>query len=92
MGCGTVFEVSGAGTPLSENPQTSDFNADGRSDILWQNTNGQAAIWLMNGTTPTTEALVGAESRHELADGRGRRFLWQPVLGHPVAEHRRRKS
>ena len=48
-GCGSVFKLSGAGTPLSENPQTADFNADGKSDILWQNTNGQAAIWLMNG-------------------------------------------
>ena len=60
FGCGSVFELSGAGTPLSENPQTSDFNADGKSDILWQNSDGQAAIWLMNGTTPTAEALVGA--------------------------------
>ena len=30
---------------------TSDFNGDGHSDILWQNTNGQTAIWEMNGTT-----------------------------------------
>ena len=30
---------------------TGDFNGDGHSDILWQNTsNGQAAIWEMNGT------------------------------------------
>ena len=28
-----------------------DFNGDGKADILWQNDNGQAAIWLMNGTT-----------------------------------------
>ena len=40
--------------------RSGDFNGDGKSDILWLNTNGQAAIWLMNGTTPTTEALVGA--------------------------------
>jgi uncharacterized repeat protein (TIGR03803 family) len=59
-GCGAVFKLSGAGTPLSENPQTSDFNAVGKSDILWQNTDGQAAIWLMNGTKPVTEASVGA--------------------------------
>ena len=32
------------------NPQPDDFNADGASDILWQNTNGQAAIWEMDGT------------------------------------------
>ena len=29
---------------------TGDFNGDGYSDILWQNTSGQAAIWEMNGT------------------------------------------
>ncbi len=48
-----------------------DFNGDGKSDILWLNTNGQAAIWLMNGTTPTSEALVGAPgpSWHVAASG-----------------------
>jgi hypothetical protein len=29
----------------------SDFNGDGHSDILWQNVNGQAVVWEMNGTT-----------------------------------------
>ena len=28
---------------------TSDFNGDGKSDILWQNDNGQVAIWELNG-------------------------------------------
>ncbi len=37
----------------------SDFNGDGFSDILWQNTNGQAAIWTMNGLTQTGGAQVG---------------------------------
>ena len=37
-----------------------DFNGDGKSDILWQNDNGRAAIWLMNGTTPTSRVAVGA--------------------------------
>ncbi len=27
-----------------------DFNGDGKSDILWQNDDGTAAVWLMNGT------------------------------------------
>jgi hypothetical protein len=36
-----------------------DYNGDGKSDILWQNDNGQASIWLMNGTTPTFEGLAG---------------------------------
>jgi hypothetical protein len=38
---------------------TSDFNGDGKSDILFQNTNGQAAVWLINGTAPFSEPLVG---------------------------------
>jgi len=28
-----------------------DFDGDGKSDILWQNNSGQAAVWLMDGTT-----------------------------------------
>lgn len=47
-------------TPLSIHRNTGDFNGDRKSDILWQNANGQAAIWLMNGTTATTKGLVGA--------------------------------
>jgi hypothetical protein len=33
-----------------------DFNGDGKADILWQNTDGSLAIWLMNGGT----CLAGA--------------------------------
>jgi subtilase family serine protease len=48
---------------------THDFNHDGTSDILWRNTNGDLAIWLMNGTqvlsapglgnVPTSWSIVG---------------------------------
>jgi FG-GAP-like repeat len=40
---------------------TGDFNGDGHSDILWQNANGQAAIWEMNGTNliPGGSTTVG---------------------------------
>ena len=39
----------------------SDYNGDGFSDILWQNANGQAAIWEMNGLNPIAggSALAG---------------------------------
>ncbi|HEY8030989.1 MAG TPA: hypothetical protein VIF02_01080, partial [Methylocella sp.] len=30
---------------------TGDFNGDGKSDILWRNTNGTMTIWEMNGGT-----------------------------------------
>ena len=41
---------------------TGDFNDDGHSDILWQNTSGQAAIWEMDGTHQIAggSQLVGA--------------------------------
>jgi hypothetical protein len=39
---------------------TGDFNGDGMSDILWQSTSGQAAIWEMNGTNVTSIAAVGS--------------------------------
>jgi chitodextrinase len=37
----------------------SDFNGDGKSDILWRNsTTGQNAIWLMNGATLSSGAPI----------------------------------
>src|SRR5262249_49659880 len=39
---------------------TGDFNADGKADILWQNDDGQAAIWIMDGLTPTSQAIIAA--------------------------------
>jgi hypothetical protein len=44
---------------LGQGPMSADFNTDLNSDILLQNTSGQAGIWLMNGTNTTLEALVG---------------------------------
>ncbi len=36
---------------------TGDFNGDGNSDILWQNTNtGQASVWEMDGDAPRSAA------------------------------------
>jgi len=32
---------------------TGDFNGDGNADMLWRNSNGSLAEWLMNGTTIT---------------------------------------
>ena len=37
-----------------------DFNGDGKSDILWQNTaTGKRSLWLMNGTTRTSSVSLG---------------------------------
>ncbi len=70
-------------------PAITDFNADGDSDILWQNANGQAAIWTMNGLTQTGGAQVGGNpgpSWHVIGsgdfDGDGKAdILWQNDSG-----------
>jgi hypothetical protein len=37
-----------------------DFNGDGKSDLLFQNTNGTPQIWLMNGTSVVSETSLVA--------------------------------
>jgi hypothetical protein len=39
---------------------TGDFGGDGDADLLWQNNNGQAAIWLMSGTAQTPKGWSAA--------------------------------
>jgi len=38
---------------------THNFNADVKSDILWRDTSGDVAMWLMNGSTVTSSASLG---------------------------------
>ena len=61
-------QIAGGSALVGPNPGmdwrvvgASDFNGDGHSDILWQNANGQAAIWEMNGLNQIAggSALVG---------------------------------
>ena len=54
-----LLNVIGWDLAPSQPPIAYDFNGDKTSDILWQNTNGQAAVWLMNGTTPISGPVVG---------------------------------
>ena len=37
-----------------------DFNGDGRSDILWQGSDGTPAIWLMDGLTVLSNGPAGS--------------------------------
>src|SRR5262249_34230815 len=45
-----------------------DFNGDSIADILWQNTSGQLAEWLMNGTT-ITQSLTPAANGTVVSPG-----------------------
>jgi hypothetical protein len=62
---------------------TGDFNGDGKSDILLQNTDGQVSIWEMNGTNiiATLPWLIWSE----LARHRNRRRWFR----HPSSKHER---
>jgi hypothetical protein len=50
------------GATMVSGSNRSDFNGDGKADILWQNTStGQRVIWLMNGTTHTSTVNLATE-------------------------------
>src|SRR5262249_48742918 len=66
-----------------------DLNADGMSDLVFQK-DGQAGVWLMNGTTPIAEAGLGnpgaswriVTSRDVNGDGKAD-LIWQNSDGTP---------
>ena len=47
------------GLPTSAGGPTSDFNGDGHSDLLWQNSSGEAYLWEFNGTRLLGGASLG---------------------------------
>jgi glucose/arabinose dehydrogenase len=80
IGNGSVFKIVGP-------PVKSDFNGDGKSDILWQNiSTGQRTIWLMNGTALQSGVNLGtvatswsiAGSSDFNGDGKSD-ILWQNI-------------
>ena len=70
-----------------------DFDGDGKADILWQNDNGAAAIWLMDGYQIKIGSGVGSINpgpawnvvRTGDFNGDGRSdILWQHDNGQPA--------
>ena len=68
-----------------------DFNADGHSDVLWENSDGSAAVWLMNGLVSNGDAgILGPGSGFTVAlmadfDGDGKTdLLWSHPDGRAI--------
>jgi phospholipase C len=67
---------------------THDFNDDGYSDILWRDTSGDTALWLMNGgsvsqsaalgTVPSTLSIIG---QHDFNGDGNTDILWRDTSG-----------
>jgi subtilisin-like proprotein convertase family protein len=77
---------------LSTPSAGTDFNGDGSSDFLWQNTDGTPAIWSMNGTNLLSGANAGfnpganwhvINSADFNGDGKAD-ILWQNADGTPA--------
>jgi hypothetical protein len=67
-----IRKVTAAGSPAGTARAERDFNGNGKSDISWIDPNGQAALWLMDGTSTSGMALVlGGGSNWKIANNRG---------------------
>ncbi|HEX4996877.1 MAG TPA: FG-GAP-like repeat-containing protein, partial [Terriglobia bacterium] len=82
------------GLPTAFEPSTlarGDFDGDGRSDILWQRSDGSVALWLMDGSIPSGSGpLMGGFTgwnTRKIADfnGDGKSdILWQHTDGSTI--------
>jgi hypothetical protein len=54
---GSIADTASGGRAIG----AGDYNGDGKADILWQNNDGTAAVWLMNGTSLISGANVGTD-------------------------------
>ena len=67
---------------------TGDFNGDGKADIVWRDTTGNVAVWLMNGTAVLQTGGLGlapvnwsiAETGDFNGDGKSD-LLWRDTSG-----------
>jgi Tol biopolymer transport system component len=66
----------------------SDFNGDGKTDLVWKNTSGAVQVWTMDGTTNTANAVFGPYAGWDVVDthrdfnGDGKNdLLWKETTG-----------
>ena len=85
--------TTGTTPPPQIYPTSSDFNGDGKMDLIWRNTvTGAVGVWLMNGTTiASTTVPSGAPLEWSImgrgdVDGDGQAdFIWRNTVTGAVA-------
>jgi hypothetical protein len=67
---------------------THDFNADTKSDVLWRDTSGNVAMWLMNGASFPTTSVIGnvplvwsIVGQRDFAGNGNSDILWRDTTG-----------
>jgi len=75
---------------VNQPPVTNDLNGSAHSGLLWQNTDGTAAVWSVNGTSLVAGASVGFNpgvSWQAIGSGDSTRWqgrhLWQNATVRP---------
>jgi hypothetical protein len=58
----TLFSPNSSGNPAWRIVSTGDFNGDGKPDLLFQHTNGDLAVWYMDGISLTSPTLLDPPS------------------------------
>jgi hypothetical protein len=58
-GGGNIVGFRGAFTAISPANNKHDFNGDAKADVLWRDTSGNVALWVMNGLSAPTTSIVG---------------------------------
>ena len=85
---GTVYRLAPDSSPGPATRERTDFNGDGRADILWRNTAGQTYVWFVNGLSIASSGLL-RRGRARVDDPGHRRLQRRRPRRHPVAEHGR---
>ncbi len=85
---GNIYAIDAPGPAAPGQGSQFDFDSNGKSDLLWANADGRAAIWLMNGIAPSATAeIIGAGTGWSVAqvadfnaDGKSD-LVWQHTDG-----------
>ena len=84
----SISDANATSTPASSIVSIVTDNPD--VHVILRRTNGQLALWQVNGTTLSASGLLSPNPGPSWHRNGRRRFLWRRYVGHPPAKHQRR--